>query len=307
MYDDLREHKKHGDSLFPIAVYPVSHTSKQTILQHHWHDEFELIYLDTGSAIFTNDGKESLVHAGDLVFVNSSAVHSAISIEAPTLYHSIVFHPNVIFNPTNLMVSNINTNPDGYHIQEFFPSGSKMHEEIIHDALRIIHELENREDAYQLFVKSHLLAIFAKIFRYKLYTICTPDSNVTVHTKKNVMLKQILNYIYENYASRITIPEISTFMNLTPQYLCSFFKEMTDTSIVNYINQYRIDSACIILRNQNLKITDAAIACGFDNISYFNRVFHKLIGCTPTQYRHSQLMQRSAKNNNTFTTTNLLP
>ena len=59
MYNDLREHKKHGDSSFPVAVYPVyNKKSQQIIIPHHWHNEFEWIYMDLGEAIFTIDQKD---------------------------------------------------------------------------------------------------------------------------------------------------------------------------------------------------------------------------------------------------------
>lgn len=92
-------------------------------------------------------------------------------------------------------------------------------------------------------------------------------------------------YIYQNYNKKIKLTDIGEVLNLTPQHLCKFFKEMTDTSIVEYINHYRIETSISLLKISTLSITDIALECGFDNISYFNRVFKKQVGCTPSEFR----------------------
>ncbi len=101
------------------------------------------------------------------------------------------------------------------------------------------------------------------------------------------MLKKILAFIYSNYNQKIKLKDISDYVNLTPQYLCVFFKEMTKTKLVDYINHYRIEAAVNLLKVSDLSITEIALECGFDNPSYFNRVFKAQTGCTPSCYKSS--------------------
>lgn len=289
MYNDLREHKKHGDSSFPVAVYPVyNKKSQQIIIPHHWHNEFEWIYMDLGEAIFTIDQKEFHLREKDAILVGSSCVHSGISITQESRFLSVVFHPNLIFNLSSLPVSDINLAPDRIEFQQLYRNDRKEDLPILDSLHIIIEELIQHPIAYQLNVKSILLSIFTSLLRNQCYTTHTEDETISSREKKNYMLKKIINYIHENYNNHISIGDISTYLGITPQYLCAFFKEMTDTSIVNFINQYRIDSACAILKNRELTITDIAISCGFDNISYFNRVFRKQMGCSPTEYRSKE-------------------
>lgn len=60
---------------------------------------------------------------------------------------------------------------------------------------------------------------------------------------------------------------------------------MTTMSLIDYINHYRIERARSLLEESRLSITDIALMCGFDNISYFNRVFKQHIHCTPSKSR----------------------
>lgn len=285
MYNDLREHKKHGDTQFPVAVYPVSHHRKQPILYHHWHNEYEWVYMDTGEGIFTINGEEFYLKEKDAILVGSSQVHSGIALTEHSRFLSVVFHPNFIFNVSGIPIHDINLAPDHIQFQQKYSSDHPEDTKILDILQTIMKELLEHPIAYQLSVKSLLLSVFTKLLREHRYVDHSGDESLSNREKKNYMLKKIINYIYDNYNSHISIQDISTYMGITPQYLCNFFKDMTDTSIVHFINQYRIDSACTKLKNHDLSITDAAISCGFDNISYFNRVFRSHMGCTPTEYR----------------------
>jgi AraC-like DNA-binding protein len=156
---------------------------------------------------------------------------------------------------------------------------------VISELKDIIGELTTKDIAYELNVKSKLFAIFTTFFRSSLYTTILNNQKALIIAKKHNILKHILGYIYQNYNKKIKLTDISESVNLTPQYLCKFFKDMTGTSIVEYINTYRIETVCSLLKISTLSVTDIALECGFDNISYFNRIFKKHFNCTPTQFR----------------------
>jgi AraC-like DNA-binding protein len=123
------------------------------------------------------------------------------------------------------------------------------------------------------------------LFREGLYDLISEKHKHPLQSKKYHTLKKIMGYIYQNYNKKIKLTDISEFVSFTPQYLCKFFKEMTDTNIAAYINHYRIEAASTLLKISALGVTDIALECGFDNLSYFNRVFRKQMGCTPTNFR----------------------
>ncbi|MNO04942.1 Regulatory protein SoxS [compost metagenome] len=66
---------------------------------------------------------------------------------------------------------------------------------------------------------------------------------------------------------------------------CRFFKSMTRQTPMDYVNSYRIRQAAEMLRVEDRKISDIALEVGFDNISYFIRVFRKMMKCSPSAFR----------------------
>lgn len=285
-FEKLMEHKQHGDTMFPAALYPVTHNAIGRILPHHWHSELEFIYLSCGEAVFTIDDEDISIKAGECIFVNSGQLHSGISKTSNCSYFSVVFSVELLSNTLDAchqFFDGIITNK--FEVLHHFKPENSSQEKIITELKDIIEELTDKNLAYELSVKGKLFCIFTTLFRNKLYTTTLNNHKDLVTAKKYDTLKQILGCIYQNYSKKIKLTDIGEALNLTPQYLCKFFKEMTDTSIVEYINHYRIEKATSLLKISKLSITDIALECGFDNISYFNRVFKKQLNCTPTEFK----------------------
>lgn len=282
--ENLKEHKHHGEGMLPIALYPVYHKFSGNILPHHWHNEFEFIYLVIGQAVFTIDDEVITVKAGEGIFVNSGQIHSGISLTDETSYYSVVFSIDLLtnsFDTCRKYFDGILTNK--YKIPAHFKPDIPAHAEVILELTAIIRELTDRNTAYELALKGKLFSLFSIVFREKL-NLSDAKQN-PLRSKKYTTLKKILEYIFKNYNRKVVLTGISEYVSLSPQYICRFFKEMTGINIIEYINTYRIETAATLLKTGNLSITDIALECGFDNISYFNRVFKKQIGCTPTEFK----------------------
>ena len=72
---------------------------------------------------------------------------------------------------------------------------------------------------------------------------------------------------------------------MNPNYFCRMFKEIIQTTPIEYLLQYRIEQAAMRLTAANISVTEAAMACGFNDYSYFIRVFKRVKGVTPKQYQ----------------------
>ncbi len=286
--EKMKEHKQHGEGMLPIALYCVTHNTPCAILPHHWHNELEFIYMQIGKAIFTIDDETIPVQAGECVFVNSGRIHAAYSMTGDSTYYSVVFSTELLsnsFDACRRFFDGIISNQ--YRILSHFKPETPSHEKIISSLKVVIDELTNKNFVYELVLKSMLFSIFSTILRNNLYTTMEELRKYSFKSKRYFMLKNVLGYIYQNFNKKIKLIDISMAFDLTPQYLSKFFKEMTGINIVDYINQYRVEKAITLIKASNLSITDIALECGFDNISYFNRVFKKQVGCTPTKLRLS--------------------
>ena len=112
--------------------------------------------------------------------------------------------------------------------------------------------------------------------------------------KQNSNIKRIdiihkaIQYIQSNYSQKITLVDVAQSVFLSPAYFSKIFKEEMGCSFREYLNSYRIEKSMVMLVNENIKASTIAYAVGFDDQSYFTKVFKKIVGITPNQYRENQ-------------------
>lgn len=104
-------------------------------------------------------------------------------------------------------------------------------------------------------------------------------------TSRRVQL--IKDYIDQHYSEEIRMEQLSQLVNMTPNALSRFFKQKTNRSISNYINEVRIGQATLLLVDSTMTVVEISYECGFNTISNFNRTFKALKGITPTDFRRS--------------------
>lgn len=105
-------------------------------------------------------------------------------------------------------------------------------------------------------------------------------------------LEKVLNYIELNSRRQLTLDDIAGTAGLSPGHLCRLFKSCMGRTVFAYLNERRIEAALFRLRTGSEKISDLAFSCGFNDLSYFNRTFKRITGCTPGGYRTKWLKLR---------------
>lgn len=109
------------------------------------------------------------------------------------------------------------------------------------------------------------------------------------HIKSNnsAIIKKSIHYINTYYNQNITLGMVADHIKLNSAYFSSLFKKETGLNFSNYLIQLRVDKAKILLKSSNLPLVNIAIEIGFENQSYFSKVFKRVTGTTPKQYRQS--------------------
>jgi AraC-like DNA-binding protein len=92
-------------------------------------------------------------------------------------------------------------------------------------------------------------------------------------------------FLHEHSGEKLSLTKVSRFVNVSVNHFSEKFKEVTGVNFVDYIASIRIEKACDLLQDRDLRISEIAFAVGFQSLSQFNRVFKKLSGKSPTQYR----------------------
>lgn len=100
-------------------------------------------------------------------------------------------------------------------------------------------------------------------------------------------IHKIKEYIDNNFENDIRIETLAELINMTPNALSRFFKQRTNRTITNYINDVRIGKASLMLVESSKTILEICYSCGFNTISNFNRAFKNIKGITPTEFRET--------------------
>lgn len=153
------------------------------------------------------------------------------------------------------------------------PRGSSEEDEIWIDQDTVI--LNNWNNAEEYF------AYFCNEIKI-LLNIRNEDTQVY---SGNKLISDIINYIKDNYKENITLYNLSEKFNINQSYLSQLFKNETGINFINYLTNYRISKARLLLLETDMYINDIAQEVGYDDYLYFRKVFKKVNNVTPTEYR----------------------
>ena len=130
-----------------------------------------------------------------------------------------------------------------------------------------------------------LLAIFAQHLSMVSNQVVVQQENA--ETPVIARAKQFIN---EHQTEELSLGQVAKAVNMSTFYFCKMFKKITGINFTDYLSRVRIEKAKNLLLNPNLRISEIAYEVGFQSLTHFNRVFKKIIGQSPTQYR-GQLAQ----------------
>jgi AraC-like DNA-binding protein/ligand-binding sensor protein len=92
-------------------------------------------------------------------------------------------------------------------------------------------------------------------------------------------------YIHEHQTEEISLSQVAKAVNMSSYYFCKMFKRFSGINFTDYVARVRIEKSKNLLLNPNLRISEIAFEVGFQSLTHFNRVFKKILGQSPTEYR----------------------
>lgn len=277
-YINYQENRRRGTADFPLEYHHISTVHPQYVMSFHWHVEFEIIRILSGSFTLYIDDHELQVAAGSTIFVPAGSLHAGTPRDC--IYECIVFDMNMLMNKNDSCCRHIKQIID--HEIELQYIYSESYNNIHQIIWMLFDSVASKREGYQMAVLGSLYQLFGTIFSDTLYdpAPCQPPRN----HKRIVQLKQALEFIETSYTTPVSLDEISQSVNMSPKYFCRFFQEMTHRTPIDYLNYYRIERACYQLLTSEQSITDVAYGCGFNDLSYFIKTFKRYKGTTPKQY-----------------------
>ena len=288
-YHHMKEKIPHGNATFPFMIHSIV-TDESLIerLNWHWHNELEIFVVTEGEAEFHLNEQIYHVRKHDVLFINSNSLHSATGINnLPFDFFAVVFHPFLLDSSSNDDIQQKYLTPV-YHkqilFQELLTSDTEWRNEVLHLLYEIKNLFEESSPGYELIIKAKLVTLWYVYLKHS-------EQPASVESKVNdyriLRIKTVLSYIQQHYQNKITLQDLAKITGLSEGQFCRFFKWMAKMPALEYINYYRINQSLSLLTDTDKSISEIASLCGFNNISYFNKVFLKFMHKTPSLYRKS--------------------
>lgn len=285
----LRESIDRGNATIPFYIYHNSWSKYKLYL--HWHNEFEIIYVEDGSLVFTVDTIPIEISSGQCIIINSGQLHSAHCLNNKlSLHHTLLFDLNFLSGVSFDYCQKTYIAPllnSQYRFPLIIDINSKWGIDIIKKIKEAIEIYEEKELGFEMGIKACLYKVISIIAKENKFIKDETVTSSSINYKINV-IKKSLNYIQNNYTEKIYIKDLANEVNMNPQYFCRFFKINIGKTPVDYINQFRIEQASKIIKMEDKNISDIFFEFGFDNLSYFIKKFKQYKHCTPSKYKKQQ-------------------
>lgn len=231
----------------------------------HWHENIELLYFVEGEADVVTDNVSVSVKPGQLAVVNSNALHKVQS-DNDVYYYCIIVNTSFL---------------ESFGISTYDTSFERLveSEKITRIFGNIINEFNTRDELYQTNIKADILRLMTELVRNHI-SLDKPEFSVEDGSRLDIA-KKVLRYLHQNFRQPLTLDIISSGTGISKFYLSHIFKDVVGCSPIHYLNRLRCHKARDLLVFENHTVSEAALMCGFKNVSYFSQTYKKYIHTLP--------------------------
>ena len=268
-----------SNTSFKVQSYEAE--SNCDIAGWHIHLEYEIVYVKNGSGTLRIGNKVHDYTNGALVFLGGNIPHSDFGNKQHKNGKEVVIQFSKEFVDHKL-----NHFPEFGMIKRLihgskhvliFDDGTKTH---LSTKFERFTELNDQEKLINLFSILNYLSVqenYVRLFHH--------DMLHEYREKESYRLRDVFDYINNNYHQKITTQAIAIKVGLTPNSFSRFFRKMTNRTFIDFVNEFRIGKAIDKINEGDTTITEAMYQSGFNSPSYFAKQFMKYQKMTPSEYR----------------------
>jgi AraC-like DNA-binding protein len=264
----------------PGHSFRVFSPSLRNYFYWHYHPEYELIFIEGLTGIRHVGQHISSFMESDLVLIGSNIPHLNFDYGLMTDYQQIVVQLKESFLKDTLIGTAEFTN-----IQLLFKRsvyGISFHGETKKRAAKMLKEIQQLNSFERLIMLLEIFNLLAQSDEY--IQLNEEDTSVKLFLNDKLRMGNIYDYIHHHYYKNTDVNEIADRIGLSTAAFCRYFKRQTNMTFTNFVNQYRINHAKTMLL-QDINVSEACYSVGFQSLSYFNKLFKKLVGCGPLEFK----------------------
>lgn len=261
------------------------------VFPEHTHDYVELIYMCQGSTTHIVEGNEIKLCEGELLFLGQGIRHSIKKAEQNDIAVNFIVLPH--FFSDTLYAMGKNESP----IKRFFVNclcGNDSNS-YLHFNVSDVTEVQNLMENLILIVmddspnkRKQLQMTMALIFMQ----LISHTDKLIAELNEDTALFKILDYIETNYING-SLSEASQIFHYEISWLSREILKKTGKTFTQLMQEKRLSQAAFLLKNTNKRFTDISVAVGYENTSYFHKIFTSNFKMSPKEYRKRHLQERT--------------
>lgn len=286
-YQTLTDDLEVTASPIAVSVQPV-----ESYVPFHVHNYVELVIPISGSCIFESRNGTVEIREEDIMIVGRGMIHRIHEISPDTIVVNIALKPSAFtYNDLNFMLQpgggqNISNLLFTILNNENYGDGQYSLFKIKHDSkiVSLIHDTieeyyQNDIQAKQI-IHFNILTLFSRLIRQFYHT----DYSLEQTKKHQNVLMPMLLYIEEHFVD-ITLEKMAEHFGFNPNYLSSYLKKNTGLTFIKLVHLQRVNVAAEYLQYTKASIEQISLKVGYENPSYFYKMFRKVLGVSPKEYR----------------------
>lgn len=281
---ETQEKRQHSTTLVPYSHYECRLPEWFANVPMHWHGEFELIHILQGRGEFICGSKKQEGEEGEFLLTPPNMLHAAYPCKGQDLiYNALVFSPAMLGAGSGDRCTNECIRPivsgrlgSSVHIRR----QSADYEKIRETAEQIFFCVRANCARADLLMKSELM---------RLIWLLEESGGIVFERKREgkeeEIIRPAIEYMAQRFREDITVEQLAELSHLSKSHFMRCFRQAVGIGAIEHLSQLRIHAACEALSDSADQISDIAFACGYSNLSNFNRQFLKKVGCSPREYR----------------------
>ncbi|RAS83649.1 AraC family transcriptional regulator [Priestia endophytica] len=253
-------------------------------LSLHTHHRYEVFYFHSGKCNYLVGSNIYMLNPGDILLMNGMTLHSP-KVEPENEYvRSVVHFEHEGIKPFLQSLHSLNVLRPFQEFNNYRLSVRGRDKEEVESALEKMSIYFNQKDMinYNRFRLSFLDLLYF-IFEKFEHSISV-ETEAPNHKERNV--QRIITFLENNYTNDITLETLQSHMHMNKFYLSKLFKEITGTTIFNFLYEYRINEAkTMFFIDKSISVTEVCYQVGFKHLSHFSRLFKQQVGISPDTFK----------------------
>ena len=270
-----------------VMVEQVVREEDYSMKSRHFHDTYELYFLEEGEGYYFIDRETYLVRAGDVVLIKPNQIHK-------TSMERVARHGRLLLQITEAPMDAFLWGNGFMTLEELYDKkgrivslGERAGAAVKELMIRVGEEIRDRQRGYDLMVRLKLLELLAVLWR------CGEDAppereERVAQSPKYQKVQEVAEYLQANPGTRESLDQLAGRFYISRSWLSRIFREVTGFSVSEYANMVRVKRAQKLLAHGDYSVTEISELVGFESITYFERIFRRYTDRTPLGYRREK-------------------